>query len=128
MIKEEVSIQNLKVNRINLFLFIFIKRKIFYLDERRRRIILQLKSLTPDMEKIHTSTIYHFLKTKSPKMVQVYMKNMNSILSFYIQDICCIDGKRAEELYNLARYAKVLLPGSKQTPFFLTTNDLYVII
>ncbi|CAF0793616.1 unnamed protein product [Rotaria sordida] len=76
-------------------------------DERRRHIMFYLKSLTPDMEKIHTSTIYHFLKTKSPKM-----------------NVYCVSASRAQELYNLARYAKVSLPTPKKVPFTLNVNDL----
>jgi hypothetical protein len=49
--------------------FLFIKESHFQIDERRRRVIFRLKSLTPDMERIHISTIYHFLKGKCPKMV-----------------------------------------------------------
>ncbi|CAF3872492.1 unnamed protein product [Rotaria magnacalcarata] len=76
-------------------------------DERRRRIIFYLKPLTPDMEQIHTSTIYHFLKMKCSKM-----------------DICCVNGARAQELYKLARYAKISSATSKKAPFILSIKDL----
>ncbi|CAF3354404.1 unnamed protein product [Rotaria sp. Silwood1] len=76
-------------------------------DERRRHVIFYLKTLTPDMERIHISTIYYFLKTKCPKM-----------------DVCCVSASRAQELYNLARYAKVSSPTPKKVPFTLNANDL----
>ncbi|UJR25208.1 hypothetical protein I4U23_006560 [Adineta vaga] len=76
-------------------------------DEKRRHIIFCLKPLTSDMERIHISTIYHFLKIKCPK-----------------SDIQCISGSRADELYNLTRFAKLSIPTPKKTLFILNTNDL----
>ncbi|CAF0933386.1 unnamed protein product [Adineta ricciae] len=76
-------------------------------DEKRRHIIFCLKPLTSDMQRIHLPTIYHFLKTKSPKT-----------------DIYCISGTRADELYNLTRFSKASAPTPKKTPFVLNTNDL----
>ncbi len=39
-----------------------------------------------------------------------------------------MSGSRAQELYNLARYAKVTLPSPKKIPFILNATDLYVIL
>ena len=46
------------------------RSRCLFLDIKRRRIVFCLKSLTPDMEKIHIATIYHFLKVRCPKLVQ----------------------------------------------------------
>ena len=56
-------------------------------DVKRRRIMFLLKKLTPDMERIHISTIYHFLKGKCPKMVHWFHTRdhqMCFVLSFRI--------------------------------------------
>ena len=45
-----------------------------YLDERRRRIVLCLKPpTTPEIEKQNTSSMYYYLKSKSPTMVNQFI-------------------------------------------------------
>lgn len=51
----------LSINKSNLLL----------LDERRRRIVLCLQNLKPDMEKSTIASIYHYLKAKSSTMVNL---------------------------------------------------------
>ncbi|CAF0899010.1 unnamed protein product [Rotaria sordida] len=75
-------------------------------DERRRRIVFCLKSL-PEKEKINIASIYYYLKAKSATM-----------------NICCINGSRAQEIYNLSRFAKVSALGSITTSFVIHANDL----
>ncbi|UJR23682.1 hypothetical protein I4U23_026665 [Adineta vaga] len=76
-------------------------------DERRRRILFCLKHLEADIEKANIASIYHYLKAKSSGL-----------------NICCISGSKAQELYNLSRFAKVSALGSITTPFVLKANDL----
>lgn len=88
-----------------------------------------LKPLTPDMEPIHTATIYHFLKKKSPKIVRLFNFKRNILkFCFFIQDICCVKGPRAEELFSLARHAKVSRVTPERTLFILSPKDLYVFV
>ncbi|CAF3438305.1 unnamed protein product [Rotaria sp. Silwood1] len=75
-------------------------------DERRRRIVLCLKT-SPEKEKINIASIYYYLKAKSSTM-----------------NICCINGSRAQEIYNLSRFAKVSALGSITTSFVIHANDL----
>lgn len=53
---------------------------VFHVDERRRHVIFCLKPLTPEMERIHMSTIFHFLKTKCPKMVRCSTGSAMSVI------------------------------------------------
>ena len=80
------------------------------------------------MERIHISTIFYFLKTKCPKIVSPDRIAMIDVHSAPFQDICCISGSRAEDIYNLARFAKVSIPTPKKIPFTLGTTDLYVML
>jgi len=43
-----------------------------YLDEKRRRIVLCLKALKPELEKTTISSIYYYLKSKSSTMVNKF--------------------------------------------------------
>ena len=38
-------------------------------DEKRRRIVLYLEPLTPEMENTQIASLYHYLKAKAPSMV-----------------------------------------------------------
>ncbi|CAF1292359.1 unnamed protein product [Adineta steineri] len=76
-------------------------------DERRRRIVLCLKHLESETEKITTSSIFYFLRAKSSTM-----------------NICCINGSKAQEIYNLSRFARASALGSISTPFVINANDL----
>lgn len=122
MNREEVSIQNQTVSRLDNLTSINIE---IYLDERRRRIVLCLKALKPDVEKTTISSIYHYLKAKSSNMVKSFFWK-NIILILFLKNICCLGGSRAQELYNLSRFAKVAALGSIPTPFAIEANDLYV--
>ncbi|CAF3885819.1 unnamed protein product [Rotaria sp. Silwood2] len=75
-------------------------------DERRRRIVLCLKS-SPETEKANIASIYYYLKAKCSTI-----------------NICCINGSRAQEIYNLSRFAKVSALGSITTSFVIDANDL----
>jgi hypothetical protein len=57
----------------------------FYLDEKRRRIVLCLKALKPEMEKANISSIYYYLKAKSSTMVNPFslMSGIESFFYFY---------------------------------------------
>jgi len=56
--------------------------KFIYLDEKRRRIVLCLKPLKPDIEKTTISSIYHYLKAKSSTMVKIF--SFNQKYSFFL--------------------------------------------
>ncbi|CAF4443541.1 unnamed protein product, partial [Adineta steineri] len=39
-------------------------------------------------------------------------------------NICCINGSKAQEIYNLSRFARASALGSISTPFVINANDL----
>ena len=43
---------------------------------------------------------------------------------YAFQNICCLSGARAQELYNLSRFARVSAFASVATPFSVDANDL----
>ncbi|CAF2992384.1 unnamed protein product [Rotaria sp. Silwood2] len=92
--------------------------------ERRRRIVLCLKS-SPETEKANIASIYYYLKAKCSTIVYefflIYKIFFNII---FPQNICCINGSRAQEIYNLSRFAKVSALGSITTSFVIDANDL----
>jgi hypothetical protein len=66
--KDDDSIRAPKVTRtpsVTVVALVLIR-----VDEKRRRIILCLKPLTADMEKIHSSTMYHVLKRACSEIVE----------------------------------------------------------
>lgn len=71
-------------------------------DEKRRRIILYLEPLTSEMESIQISSIYYYLKAKAPSM-----------------NVCCVNGARAQELFNLSRCENVSQETPLLTPFIV---------
>ncbi|CAF1324339.1 unnamed protein product [Adineta ricciae] len=76
-------------------------------DEKRRRIVFCLKHVDSSVENVTIASIYQYLKAKSPTT-----------------NICCISASKAQELYNLSRFAKLSALGSITTPFVLNDNDL----
>ncbi|CAF0852460.1 unnamed protein product [Didymodactylos carnosus] len=75
-------------------------------DERRRRILLQLKPVSPDVEKNNIPVIYHYLKLRSPRMGIAY-----------------IVGLRSQELYNLSRFGTPSSSSGTQAPT-MSPSDL----
>jgi hypothetical protein len=53
-----------------------------YLDEKRRRIVLCLKTLKPELEKTTISSIYYYLKAKSSTMVNAIFFESKILLFF----------------------------------------------